>query len=96
MAAVGTFLGPTQVAGAALLTFVCGGVLSVAAALATRSLPRVAANLRSMGMVLAVGRRAGLRLRDVPTTGRLPYAYAIAFGTGLQIWLAARGGWAFA
>ncbi|MGB0129797.1 MAG: A24 family peptidase [Rhodocyclaceae bacterium] len=96
MAAVGAFLGPVQVAGAALLSFACGGVLSLGAALATRSLPRVAANIRMIGLVLVAGRRSGMGLRDVPTTGRLPYAYAIVFGTGLQIWLAARGGWAFA
>jgi prepilin peptidase CpaA len=96
MAAVGAFLGPLQVTGAALLAFVCGGLLSLGTALLTRTLPQVVVNLRTMGATLVAGRRSGLRLRDVPTTGRLPYAYAIAFGTALQIWLAAKGGWAFA
>jgi len=95
MAAVGAFLGPLQVAGAALLTFVAGGVLSLAAALCTGSLARVLGNLRLMGTVAASGRAAGLSLRDVSTTGRLPYAIAIAVGTALQVWLASRGHWIF-
>lgn len=95
MAAVGAFLGPMQVAGAALLTFVAGGILSLLAALWSRSLVRVLGNLRMMSMVALSGRASGLSLRDVATTGRLPYAIAIASGTGLQLWLAARGGWVF-
>lgn len=95
MAAVGAFLGPTQVAGAALLTFVAGGVLSLLAAIWSGSLAKVFGNLRLMYMVAVAGRAAGVSLRDVQTTGRLPYAIAIALGTGLQVWLAARGGWPF-
>ncbi len=95
MAAVGAFLGPTQVAGAALLTFVAGGVLSLLAALWSGSLTKVIGNLRLMGMVAVSPRHAGLSLRDVQTTGRLPYAIAITVGTGLQVWLAAQGGWPF-
>ena len=95
MAAVGAFLGPMQVAGAALLTFVAGGVLSLVAALWSGSLARVLGNLRMMGMVALTGRATGISLREVETTGRLPYAIAIASGTGLQLWLAARGGWVF-
>lgn len=92
MAAVGTFLGPQQVAGAALLTFVVGGALSLLAALSSGSLSRVLSNLRLMGMVLVSG-ASGLKLRDVQTTGRLPYSIAIALGTGLQLWLATRNNW---
>lgn len=95
MAAVGAFLGPAQIAGAALLTFIAGGVFSIVAALFSRSLPRVLTNLRVMGLVAVSGRASGMSLRDVQTTGRLPYAIAIATGTALQIWLAARGGWPF-
>lgn len=95
MAAIGAFLGPMQVLGAALLTFVAGGVLSLIAALWSGSLSRVLGNLRLMGMVAMSGRSTGLSLKDVQTTGRLPYAIAIAIGTGLQVWLAARGGWIF-
>lgn len=95
MAAVGAFLGPLPVIGAALLTFVSGGVLSLAVALWSRSLGRVLNNLRLMGMVALTGRATGFALRDVETTGRLPYALAIAVGTGLQLWLATQGSWPF-
>lgn len=95
MAAVGAFLGPLPVLGAALLTFAVGGLLSLIAALGSRSLLRVLGNLRLMGMVVVSGRASGMSLRDVQTTGRLPYAIAITLGTGLQLWLAARGGWPF-
>lgn len=95
MAAVGAFLGPLPVLGAALLTFAAGGVLALLAAFGSRSWSRVFDNLRLMGVVVASGRASGLSLRDVQTTGRLPYAIAIAIGTGLQLWLAARGHWPF-
>lgn len=95
MAALGSFLGPLQLLGAALLTFVAGGLLALVAALGSRSLPRVLGNLRLMGMAAVSGRASGMSLREVPTTGRLPYAIAIAIGAGLQLWLAARGGWPF-
>jgi len=95
MAAIGAFIGPMPVAGAVLLTFIAGGLLALAAALWSRSLPRVLDNLRLMGMLAVSGRVSGLSLRDAPTTGRLPYAIAIVIGTGLQLWLAARGGWVF-
>lgn len=88
MAAIGAFLGPLQIAGAALLTFVAGGLLSLLAAASTGSLSRVLGNLKLMGMVLTGG-ASGLKLRDVQTTGRLPYSIAIAIGTGLQLGLAA-------
>ena len=95
MAAVGAFLGPIPVLGAALLTFVVGGVLSLTAAIGSRSLGRVLNNLRLMGMVALIGRSSGITVRDVQTTGRLPYALAIAVGTGLQLWLATQGSWPF-
>jgi prepilin peptidase CpaA len=95
MAAVGAFLGPLQVTGAALLTFAAGGLLSLAAAVGSRSLPSVLANVRLMAWVIASGRQAGLSLPDIRTTGRLPYAVAIAAGTGLQLWLAASTDWPF-
>ena len=95
MVAVGAFLGPLPALGAALLTFVAGGALSVIVALWSRSLCRVLSNLRVMGLVALIGRSSGLAIRDVQTTGRLPYALAIAVGTGLQLWLATQGSWPF-
>ena len=72
MAAIGAFLGPMQVVGAALLTFIAGGVLALSVALWSRSLLRVLGNLRLMGLVLVTSRDSGLKLSDVQTTGRLP------------------------
>lgn len=95
MAAVGAFLGPIPALGAALLTFAAGGVLSLTAALWSRSLSRVLKNLRLIGLVALTGRTSGLSIREVQTTGRLPYALAIAVGTGLQLWLATQGSWPF-
>ena len=95
MAAVGAFLGPMPTLGVALLTFMAGGVLSLVVALWSRSLMAVLANLRLMGMVALSEHASGLSIRDVQTTGRLPYALAIATGTGLQIWLATLEGWPF-
>ncbi len=34
-------------------------------------------------------------MRDVQTTGRLPYALAIAAGTALQLWAATQASWPF-
>lgn len=95
VAVVGAFLGPPQTGGMVLLTFLAGGVFSLLAALLSRSLPGVMANLRLMGSVVLTGRMTGLSLRDVATTGRLPYALAIATGTGLQICLARFEVWPF-
>lgn len=95
MAAIGAFLGPIPVALSALLTFIAGGVLSLVVALWSDSLSRVLSNFRLMGVLIVAGRASGLKFSDVQLTGRLPYAIAIAIGTGLQIWLAARGGWRF-
>jgi hypothetical protein len=49
-----------------------------------------------MLLVVMSPKGSGVALGDVQTTGRLPYALAIATGTGLQLWLAAHGGWLFA
>ncbi|WP_153108961.1 A24 family peptidase [Propionivibrio limicola] len=95
MAAIGAFLGPMPVVGAVLLTFVAGGVLSLLAALFSGALARVIDNLRLMGLVVFTARSSGLSLRDVQTTGRLPYAVAIAIGTGLQIGLTMLKDWPF-
>jgi len=95
MATIGVFLGPMPTLGAALLAFVAGGVLSLGAALWSRSLSHVLANLRLMIMLALSGRSSGLSLHDVQTTGRLPYAIAIAVGTALQLWLVTQETWPF-
>jgi prepilin peptidase CpaA len=95
MAAVGAFLGPMAVAGAAILTFVAGGLLSLSVALASGSMRRVARNLQVMILTIFTGRATGMALKDVPTTGRLPYAVAIACGTALQLAAASQSRWFF-
>lgn len=93
MAAVGAFLGPLPTLGAVLLVFLAGGVLSLAAALCSGTLKRVANNLRW----ITIGALSGglCRTGDVQTTGRLPYALAIAAGTALQLWAATQASWPF-
>ncbi len=95
MAAVGSFLGPLPVLGVTLLTFVAGGVLSLIVALWSGTLKRVASNLRLMCVLALTDRPSGVSLRDVQTTGRLPYALAITAGTGLQIWFSTLENWPF-
>ena len=95
MAGVGAFLGPMPTLGAALLTFVAGGIFSLTFALWSGAMMRVFDNFRLMCILTLSDRSSGLSMRDVQTTGRLPYALAIAVGTGLQLWLATKGSWPF-
>lgn len=90
MAMVGAFLGPLDVLGAALATFLAGGVLSIGYAWKIGVLRRTLQNVR---VVLCSGamRIAGgsvPTLEDAPeTAGRFPYAVAIAAGTlGYLAW----------
>jgi len=92
MAAVGAFLGPIPTVGAVLLAFLAGGVLSLATALCSGTVKRVADNLRSM----AIGALSGIyKPGDIQTTGRLPYALAVAMGTAMQLWAATQAVWPF-
>lgn len=95
LAAIGAFLGPWQVIGAVLLTFLSGGVLALLVASVSGVMTSVLSNLRLMTLYLFVGRRAGFSIADVETTGRLPYAVAIFCGTTSQILLARTSIWPF-
>lgn len=95
MAVVGAFLGPWQAVGAVLLTAVVGGLLAFIAMLFAGAWHQVWGNLRLMLMCLAAGKAGGLSLREMPSTGRLPYAIAIACGALGQILLARSGHWLF-
>ena len=88
MAMVGAFLGVEQVLGAVVATFLVGGVMALAIALKTRVLMQVMSNLKQMMFLGAVKVSAG----QVPSlegtavsTGRLPYAVAIAVGTMVSL-----------
>lgn len=95
MAVVGAFLGPLPTVGAVLLIFLAGGLLSLAVAVVLGILPRVMANMKLMGFLTFSGPKGWSMMSEIQTNGRLPYAIAIAMGTGLQIWMTYRGGWPF-
>jgi prepilin peptidase CpaA len=89
LAAVGAWLGPSQVALVALLTSIAGGVMGVAVALTHGYLTTALSNLR---VLLTSWRIAGVRpLPSVTLEGsrgpRLAYAVPIAIGTLVTIWL---------
>lgn len=98
MAMVGAFLGPIDVLGAVLASFLAGGVLSIGYAWQIGVLRQTLQNVR---VVLCSGamRIAGgsvPSLEDAPeTAGKFPYAVAIAAGTlgylaGKSAW---KGSW---
>lgn len=88
LAMVGVWLGATGVLHAALWTLVAGGVLSLVVALYTGVVRQVLANLRFMltATLIKVQGGAGLTVEaPARTTGRLPFALAIASGTGVEL-----------
>jgi prepilin peptidase CpaA len=89
LAAVGAWLGPGQVAIVALATSIAGGVIAVVVALAYGYLRKALLNLYLM---LAHWRVAGVQPLPAVTleqaTGpRLAYAFPIAIGTVVTLWL---------
>jgi prepilin peptidase CpaA len=89
LAAVGAWLGPSQVAMAALATSVAGGAIAIVVALARGYLNAAARNL---WVLLMHWRIMGVRpLREVSLEGtrgpRLAYAFPIAIGTVAALWL---------
>lgn len=85
MAMVGAFLEFPGILYAILFTFIAGGVLAVAFALARRSGGRLAGNVgditRNMVFGLMSGVRPTLPLTAGPSIGKLPYGISIAIGT---------------
>ncbi len=89
LAAVGAWLGPSQVATAALITSIAGGVIALAVALGHGYLTTAGRNL---WMLLTSWRVMGLRPVDELTLEgargpRLAYAVPIAIGTLVTLWL---------
>jgi len=89
LAAIGAWLGPGQVATAALATSIAGGLIAVAVALAHGYLRRALTNLY---LVLVHWRVAGIRPLPAVTLERgsgprLAYAFPIAIGTVVTLWL---------
>lgn len=95
MGMVGAFLGPAEVVGAVLATFLAGGVLALSFALRNRVVKRVFENIRTMIYMGFFNVATGSlpTMEDVPqTAGKLPYAIAIAVGTtGYLLWRAMGG-----
>ncbi len=89
LAAVGAWLGPWQIAIVALTTSIAGGVIALAVALGHGYLKTACRNL---WMLLTHWRVMGLRPVDELTLQgargpRLAYAFPIAIGTVVTLWL---------
>jgi len=93
MAMVGAFLGADDVVGAALCSFIAGGVLSLGYAWKTGILRRTLQNVWLIVYSGAIKMAGGgsPALDDAPeTAGKFPYAAAIAVGTlGYLVWKSA-------
>ncbi len=89
LAAVGAWLGPGQVATVALATSIAGGVIALVVALAHGYLRKALTNLY---LILMHWRIAGVRPLPALTLERargprLAYAFPIAIGTVVTLWL---------
>lgn len=98
LAMVGAFVGAGQVGAVALATLVAGGVLALCVAAWQGSLRRLLGNTRQMMLHSGFAAMAGVFAAPVapaaPASGRLPYAVAIAAGTGAcLLWLHLVGEW---
>ncbi len=89
MAMVGAFVGPYTVLAVTLYTFLAGGVLALAFMVASGVAAQTFANLRFMlcDLGIRVLTRQGMQVTPPLTTtaARLPYALAIAVGTGAAL-----------
>nr|WP_314540967.1 A24 family peptidase [uncultured Massilia sp.] len=98
LAMVGAFVGAGQVPAVALATLLAGGVLALLVAAWQGSLRRLLGNTRQMmvhgGMSALAGFMTPAVAPAAPASGRLPYAVAIAAGTGAcLLWLHMFGEW---
>jgi prepilin peptidase CpaA len=95
MAMIGAFLGPQDAVGAMLSSAVAGGVLALAVAIYQGHLGRVLANVRQLLMngMLHAATAGSFASETGPTTGKLPYAVAIATGTTAYLLLTRLTGW---
>lgn len=84
MAAIGAFVGPSDIGFAVLFTFIAGGVIALAWTAWLRALPRLAGNVRAV----FYGAMAGMpSFTGLPSVGRMPYAIAVCAGTFACVWL---------
>jgi prepilin peptidase CpaA len=84
MAMVGSYVGPENILGVLLATFVAGGVMAFVVVCWTKKLSQLLQNIRLMllgGLVRASAGQLPL-MNDLPVSvGKLPYAVAITMGT---------------
>lgn len=84
MAMVGAFLGPADVLGAVLFTFLAGGVMALVVVARTRAWGLLGQNMRVMllgGLINASSGKVPVLETPVQSAGKLPYGVAIAAGT---------------
>jgi prepilin peptidase CpaA len=84
MAMVGAFLGPSDVLGAVVFTFLAGGAMALAVATHTHAWSQLGQNLRIMllgGLINAGTGKAPTLEAPAQSAGSVPYGVAIAFGT---------------
>ena len=94
LAMVGAYLGPWGVVAAALLSFIAGGLLALAVALAKGALGQLFANVKSMlvgTLVSAVSAGQMKMTAPVVSVGKLPYGVAIALGTIAHVVMVQKG-----
>lgn len=90
VAVVGAFVGPTGVLGVTLMTMLLGGILALVVALGSGQLMQALANLQRMWPVTGTRRASGGTAPSpgrAATSGKLPYAIAIAGGTAAHLLL---------
>lgn len=83
VAMLGTWLGPSGVALAALFSYVAGGVLALAITFRKRAFGQLFANLRLMvtGSVIRLASGRVPTVDKPATVGKIPFGVAIALGT---------------
>lgn len=90
MGMVGAFLGPGDLIGAVITTFIVGGVMALVVALWSRHLANLLHNIKLMLFDGLLRINAGQLpiMTDLPVSvGKLPYAVAITLGTlGYLVW----------
>lgn len=89
LAALGAWLGPGTILFVALYAALAGGVMAIVASLARGYFNRMFTNLWGLLMfwrIAGLQPMPGLTLRTAESP-RLPYALAIAAGTGMALWL---------
>jgi prepilin peptidase CpaA len=90
MGMVGAFLGPADLIGALIATFIAGGVMALVVALWSKQLVNMLQNIKLMlfGGLLKMNAGQLPTMNDLPVSvAKLPYAVAITVGTlGYLMW----------